>query len=85
VWATSEFQLSKGGLEIFEDLGRDDVGSERWPRALAAASFTAGGTETLSVSREAGHAGLTRFNPARLALSSRLLLLTRPPRITVNS
>jgi hypothetical protein len=29
-------------------------GTERWPRALAAASFTAGGIETLSVSREAG-------------------------------
>jgi hypothetical protein len=29
----SEFQLSKGGLEIFEDLGRDEVGVERWPRA----------------------------------------------------
>jgi hypothetical protein len=34
-------------------LSGDDVGI-----ALAAASFTAGGTETLSVSREAGHSGL---------------------------
>jgi hypothetical protein len=25
-------KLRKGGLEIFEDLGRDDVGVERWPR-----------------------------------------------------
>jgi hypothetical protein len=36
------------------NFGGDDVGIERWPRALAAASFTAGGIETLSVSREAG-------------------------------
>ena len=26
-------ELSKGGLEIFEDLGGYDVGVERWPRA----------------------------------------------------
>jgi len=26
VWATSEFQLSEGGLEIFHDFGGDDVG-----------------------------------------------------------
>jgi len=49
---------------------------------VAAASFTAGGTETLSVSREAGHAGLTRFNPVRLALSSRLGL-SRPQILNV--
>jgi hypothetical protein len=42
-----------GGVESINFAG-DDVGIERWPRALAAASFTAGGIETLSVSREAG-------------------------------
>jgi glycosyl hydrolase family 25 len=26
VWATSEFQLGEGGLEVFDDLGGDDVG-----------------------------------------------------------
>jgi len=26
VWATSEFQLSEGGLEIFHDFGGDDIG-----------------------------------------------------------
>ena len=26
VWATSEFQLSEGGLKVFDDFGGDDVG-----------------------------------------------------------
>jgi hypothetical protein len=51
----------------------DDVGIERWPRALAAASFTAGGIETLSMSREAGQPLIP--NQGRLALSSGLYLI----------
>jgi len=70
VWVTSEFQLGQRGLEIFDDFLGDDVGvreigavfeafvfepedveGQRWQGA----SFTAGGIETLSVSREAGH------------------------------
>ena len=46
----------------------DDVGIQRWQGA----SFTAGGTETLSVSREAGH---LECDPSGLALSSRLYLI----------
>ena len=40
---------------------------------IAAASFTVGGTETLSVSREAGQAGLRRVNPAFIALDQLFL------------
>src|SRR6266480_6062783 len=40
---------------------------------IAAASFTVGGTETLSVSREAGQAGLRRVNPAFIVLDQLFL------------
>ena len=46
--------LPSMSLIPFASFGGDDVGIERWPRALASASFTARGIETLSVSREAG-------------------------------
>jgi len=56
-------------LEVFDDLGGDDVGVGKVgavfeglifePKDVEVSagrdSFTAGGTETLSVSREAGH------------------------------
>jgi hypothetical protein len=35
VWATSEFQLGEGGLEVFDHFGSDDVGIPRWPRAFS--------------------------------------------------
>jgi len=62
--------------------GGDDGGVWRWPRVVVAPSSTAGGTETLPVSRQAGHAegktmGTSYFciHPSdfALALSSRLL------------
>ncbi|MBA3572531.1 MAG: hypothetical protein H0W34_11295 [Pyrinomonadaceae bacterium] len=40
--------MSEGGFEVFGDFEGDDAGIERWPTRAAAASFTAGGTETLS-------------------------------------
>src|SRR5438105_7211240 len=58
---TTPVAVRQSGLEIFDDLKLVGCTQE------AAANNTAGGTETLSVSREAGHAGY----PARLALSSR--------------
>ena len=40
MWATSEFQLSESGLEIFEDLGRADVGVGRLALSLSDSSFS---------------------------------------------
>jgi len=51
VWATSEFQLGRGWLEGLPQLRRRSC----WGLAVAAATFTAGGTELVSVSRKAGH------------------------------
>ncbi len=50
-------ELGEGGFEVFGDLQGDHAGIGRWSRVLTAASFTVGGTETLSVSRETGQLG----------------------------
>ena len=50
-------ELGEGRFEVFDDLKGDDAGIGRWSRVLTAASFTVGGTETLSVSRETGQLG----------------------------
>jgi len=53
-----EIQLGQGALEIL--LAAIMSGSSADCARIAAASFTAGGTETLNMPREAGHAGFER-------------------------
>jgi hypothetical protein len=43
---------------------------------VAAASFTAGGTETLSVPREAGHAGLARVKSNQIGAVFKAFVLS---------
>jgi hypothetical protein len=64
-------ELGEGGLEVFMISAAMMSGSSAGRARVAAASFTAGGTETLSVPREAGHRGLIHSWRAILRIQSK--------------